>query len=151
MTTRTNTKPFVILLLRGVLGGALGAFVRILISVNPITFGSTWAEWLIFGYLVLGLPTGVFIGAMAATVIWMTYRRTRKNLGPVKRAIIGIIVAMIVSAIVDALTRPVGYPSRSLLERLIGLILFAAMTGGTTGLVIGRQISSPKSNVSESS
>lgn len=121
---RIRQKRLLIPLARGVLGGAVGAFVHVLIVINPVTYGSTWAEWLIFGYLVFGLPLGVLIGAIVGIVVGMTCRRTGKNLGPVKRAIIGIIVAMIVSAFIDVVNTPVEYTSRSLLYRLTGLIFF---------------------------
>ncbi len=106
-------KGFGKLLLRGLLGGALGGFVLILGMFNPVRFGieSTWAQWLVFGYLVLGLPLGAFIGGVVGVGIWLIHRKTGSNLGPLRRAVIGMTTAMLAWDVFFRLNDPEGYSS----------------------------------------
>jgi len=96
MARKTKRKYFLILLVRGALGGVLGAFLWATTSiVFSIGIGPGGWLWLILGFLFSGLPAGVLIGGIIGTVIWMINRLTNASLGLVSRASVGTLLAMI--------------------------------------------------------
>lgn len=96
MAGETKGKGFLKLLLRGVLGGVLGAFLwattSILISIG---FGPGGWLWLILGFLFSGVPAGVLIGGFTGAAIWTINRLRNASLGLVIRASVGTLLAMI--------------------------------------------------------
>ena len=130
-------KRFMILLLRGLLGGALGGFVLIGVLVNPVTFGSSWYFWLFAGFAFFGLPCGLIIGGILGITIWLIHHTTGASLGPFVRAIIGALIAMTLWNFFFLLKDASEYTASSWRWQLGAVFLFGAATGGVTGLIVG--------------
>jgi hypothetical protein len=139
-------RGFRALLLRGLLGGAVGGFVLTssIIYMSQPKGWDNWFGWLMMGYVVIGLPYGVFIGGLVATAIWSLHRLMKMNLGLLSRVVIGSIMSMICWAVVWFLNYRPGNIERSWKSILLGLALFGGATGGIAGLIIGRQSSGTK-------
>ena len=135
-----KAKGFRILLLRGVLGGALGGFVwaalRIFLELDR--FGSTWAHWLFIGY-IFGIPGGVLLGALIATVVWLLHRLSGKDLGPAIRAILGISIAFIPWLVSWLLDDRTGFVPTPWQYDVMDAVRFAGALGGVAAIIVGRQ------------
>jgi len=138
-------KGLIVLLLRGALGGAVGAFVLFAILLLFEKFGSweIWAGWLIVGYVVFGLPSGAFIGGLVGTAITLINRQTGANMGALVRLILGTAIAVIFWGLFFWEKETSPYRDiNSWLWFVFAVLLFATATGGIAGLVVGRQSSS---------
>jgi len=134
-------KKFIVLLLRGVLGGAVGAFLllAILLYMTGLTWDN-WLGWLLISYLAFGLPCGAFIGALVASVILLINRQAGMSLGTLSRVLIGTLIAIVFWILFfwQKETSEYGY-GRSWLRSVFAVLLFSITTGGFAALTVGRQ------------
>ena len=135
-----KTKPFGILLLRGLLGGAIGGFLIAAWSVlaQIELFKGNWDQWLFVFYLY-SLPAGLGGGGVTALTIWLIHHYTQKNLGPVIRVIIGSLIAITGFMIFVLMQKKAISFSHNWLVGLLILSLFGLCVGGLPGLFVGRQ------------
>jgi hypothetical protein len=84
-------------MLRGALGGALGGFVVWLIAMlaDFLRLGYIPYPYLYVSAIPLALLFGGVIGAIIGTTIWVLRRLTAREVGPVRRGIIGFVVALV--------------------------------------------------------
>jgi len=131
---------FRILLLRGLLGGVLGGVVWacLLIFMKLDHFGSTWGQWL-FIEMIFGVPLGIFLGGLSATLTWLIYRISGLNLGLPIRAILGMLLALTLWFIFWLLTDRTGLIPTPWQEDLVDAVRFAAALGGVAAIVVGKQ------------
>jgi hypothetical protein len=83
MTRAKHGKGFLILLVRGVLGGVIGGVVFAGVEVCLVR-PTGWDNWIGYFLLILiigGLPFGLLIGAGLAVVGWLVYRQTGVRFG----------------------------------------------------------------------
>lgn len=98
MSTTTESKGFMRLLLRGALGGALGGFVWATVAVLVSTgFRQGWWYWLTLGFLYQGLPLGMIIGVLVAAILRLLARLTQLKLGIPSRLVTGTLVATMIA------------------------------------------------------
>ena len=135
-----KTKPFGILLLRGLLGGAIGGFLIAAWSVlaQIELFKGNWDQWLFVFYLY-SLPAGFGGGGVTALTIWLIHHYTHKNLGRVVRVIIGSLIAITGFIIFFLMTARATIFSIFSWSGLLVLGLLGLCFGGLPGLVVGRQ------------
>jgi hypothetical protein len=141
MARAGQNKAFLILLLRGVLGGMVGGFIFAALEVcliRPNGLGN-WIGWLLIMYISVGLPFSVIIGTALSLAIWLFYHYTGIQLGSLARGTIGTIVGITACAMAWSGSLGEGYESNPLMVNLIGLVLMGAAFGGIPGIVIGSQ------------
>ena len=94
-----NKASYITLMGRGAVGGALGGFVLLLVSVATylVTQGHVPYPYL---FVIPGLPLalgfGCLMGAAVGTVIWTIGRFANFEFGSVGRAVIGFVFVLIV-------------------------------------------------------
>ena len=140
MKRTKQSKGFLILLLRGVLGGMVGGFIFAVVEVcvmRPNALGN-WIGWFLMICIVV-LPITLVISTALSIGYWFFYRETGIELGILARGIIGTIVGITVYAT----TWLSGYRERNvrnpLIVDIIGLVLIGVAFGGIPGIVIGIQ------------
>lgn len=134
-------KRFAIVLLRGLLGGALGGLIWVATPVvaNLKQSGVPW-DWLAVVYLLVGLPLGAVMGGFVAVTLWLIHRQARNELSAIARVVIGTLTAIILWAILFYWRQDsAGYVESSWQRTLTGIFLLGAATGGLSGLFVGRQ------------
>jgi len=127
------------LLLRGLLGGALGGLIWVATPVvaNLKQSGVPW-DWLAVVYVLVGLPLGTVIGGLVAITLWLIHLQTRVVLGAILRLIIGTLTAMsLLGLLAWWQCNGPGYVKVSWQRNLIGIFLLGVATGGLSGLIIG--------------
>jgi uncharacterized membrane protein YgaE (UPF0421/DUF939 family) len=142
MVGEMKGKGFLRLLLRGLVGGALGAFVLCGILLLFEKFGSwdIWAGWLVVAYFVFGLPFGAFIGGLVGTAITLINKQIGTDMGSLFRLIVGTAIAIIFWALFFWQKEASEFRDiTSWLWFVLTVILFATGTGGIAGLAVGRQ------------
>lgn len=137
----TKEKRFWVLLLRGLFAGALAGFLfaSLGMALQIDKFGSTWDQWLIVAFLVLGLPLGLAGGAITAITIWSAHRLTRINLGPLIRVIIGAFCGILACLLIFWLQSSERTTWSVSWRGLMGMVMYGILFGSLPGLAIGRQ------------
>ncbi len=125
------------------LGGALGGFILLLISVfaYKLTLGYLPYPHL---FLIQGLPLalglGGLIGAAVGTAIWTMALVTHREFGVIGRVVIGFVIALIIIALFTLLGtedrglahEPVSWTRQAINWMMVGIIL-----GVLPGLMAG--------------
>ena len=140
MIGATENKGFGILLVRGLLGGALGGLVIMAGLVNPATIGSSWYFWLLIAYSVFGLPFGLITGGITGVSIWLIHQKTSARLGGFARAGIGILISLTFWGLVFWVKDSSDYYGSSWQRYLLAVFLFGTVTGVVTGLIVGSPV-----------
>lgn len=139
MAKFVRSEGFLKVLLRGSLGGAFGGFVWALVAVlTSIGLRQGWWYWLLLGLLYQGLPLGLIIGAMVATLLWFLGRVTQLSLGLFVRFVIGSLIATMIAWIAAWWSTDQGnsFPTPWHLD-FLWIVLFGAATGGVGGILTG--------------
>ena len=138
---RAKSKKLRILLLRGLLGGAVGGLLIAAWSVlgQIELFQTNWDQWLLVYYLVVGLPFGLSSGGITAVTIWLIHHHTQVNLGPGIRTLTGTVIGIIGLIILSLMANKTNSISNFQLSHFFGLVLFGICVGGLPGLFVGRQ------------
>ena len=135
-----NKKGIMVLVLRGCLGSALGAFFLLATLLYLAGFSwDNWLGWLFVSYLFFGLPCGLIIGFLTALAILIISRQRTIDLGPLSRAVVGTLIAIIFWVLFFWGTQSSEYGYRESWRSIFGLLLFSTFTGAIAGLFIGRQ------------
>src|SRR6266403_3670268 len=142
MPRETHSEKFLILLLRGVVGGLVGGFVFAGVEICLVrpTGWDNWIGYFILIFMIGGLPFGVLVGAIQAVVVWLVYKQTSVRLGPLVTPLFGTVIGVIVIGIWwSATANPYqqSYEKSSWTVYLLGLLLLGGAFGGIPGLVIG--------------
>ncbi len=138
----TKSKRFGILLLRGLLGGAVGGFLLAAWSVlaRMDVFQTNWDQWLFAFYFLGGLPVGLCGGGITSLTIWLVNHFTQKDLGPVLRFVTGTLIAS-VGLTIFFLIKSKAPPNVSDFSsyKLLATALLGIGVGGLPGLFVGNQ------------
>lgn len=137
MRKPTQAKRLGSLLGRGALGGAISGLVVGVALLNPITVGNSWLFWLPISYVFFELPSGLLIGTIIATTIWLVHRRTVALLGPLIRAAIGTLIALVCWGVFFLLRSQSDHVATSLGRYVGAIFFFGTTTGVITGLIVG--------------
>ncbi len=138
MVKAMQSKGFVRLVLRGLLGGALGGLLWASVAVLASGFRQGWWYWLLLGYLYQGLPLGIIMGAIVGTILWLVGRLKRLNLGVISRFLTGSFVATMIAWITAWWSTEQGdfFPTPWHFD-FLWMVFFGAATGGIAGIVAG--------------
>ena len=128
-------------MLRGAVGGALGAFLWAMIIVfTSLELRSEWWQWLIIGFVYPGLPAGFIIGLVVATMIWLINSYGRRDLRVISRFVIGTFLGVIITwLIIWTRTGQNDYVPTPWHLDFLWIVLFGAMIGGVAGMLVGNQ------------
>lgn len=142
MVRARQSEAFLVLLLRGVVGGLIGGFVFAGVEICLLrpTGWDNWIGYFILIFMIGGLPFGVLIGAVQAVVVWLINQQTGVRLGPFAMPLFGTVLGMILIGIwwtATANRYQQSYEKSSWTVYIFGLFLLGAAFGGIPGLVIG--------------
>jgi hypothetical protein len=130
-------KTLVLLLLRGLIGGAIGGLLMMLSLLNPLTIGNSWYFWLLIAYSFFGLPFGLFTGGITGVLIWLVHYKTGARLAAFARVGIGILISLAFWGVLFWIKDSSEYAPSTWQRYLSAVLLFGTITGVVTGLIVG--------------
>jgi hypothetical protein len=118
---------------RGALGGALGGFILLLISVLFSIGHIAYPHLFVIQGLPLALGGGALVGAIVGTAIWMMQLITHTEFGAIGRAVVGFVIALIIIGLFSLIRtedsglahEPISWTQQAINWMMVGIILGA--------------------------
>jgi hypothetical protein len=133
-------RPIIVLILRAIVGGAIGGFAWIFLYPTLGGVGLRAVPWLVIGYIAFGLPIGAGIGGLVGVVIWLVNELGNAPLHYGFRLLIGVGIAFLILGIYFFTQGSFGDLT---LRHLWYALYFSFAIGMTSGLM-ARRVIKPK-------
>ncbi|MEK6281682.1 MAG: hypothetical protein AABN95_15105 [Acidobacteriota bacterium] len=134
-------KSFMVVIMRGALGGALGGFILLLISFFSSIGHISYPHLYLFA-IPLSLLFGGVSGAIVGTAVWALCLSSGRQFGLVGRGIIGFVTALIAFALF-AYIRPeqtdLGHEPLSWARQAMNLVVACVVLGVLPGLMANQR------------